>query len=343
MLRLLGLIAALFAATSVAAVPRNLDLKPTAGWQHAATGTIIMPILGGMTRQDIRDFGTQELDMVLTYTTQATGTTASIYLFRPLMHSVPIWFDRSRTAIEANRTTFPSGVRGGEPTSFPATGTTPPGLKSIYDTDGPEKSTGLVMVQVGDWLLAVRMTSSTLSSAALDQQITAVLRTIRFPSAAADPPVPVAPCAIALTFGPAKQLRERQQDSMMDALLGGALAASLQSGAKPDEPPQLLCRDGSSNTQFGVYHGVDNGTSYVIALADGGVSISVEPSLAGLLGVGSKAKRFSVTRNELDRSLVYAPFDNMPAPSVAVEMTAKARPISMTERGSGTTSITLSK
>ncbi|MBV8970741.1 MAG: hypothetical protein JO290_00445, partial [Sphingomonadaceae bacterium] len=73
--------ALLIVSGSAGAVPRTLEVKPTAGWQHAATGIIIMPTVAGLTRSSIRDMSDQELDLALTYQSAATATTASIYLF----------------------------------------------------------------------------------------------------------------------------------------------------------------------------------------------------------------------------------------------------------------------
>ncbi len=303
----------------------------------------MMPVLAGMRRSKISDFGTSELDIALSYASQETSTEATIYLFRPALASVPIWFDRAKAALEGNRTLFPSGVTGGAPTTFVAEAAGLPGLKGIYSINGVSAgSTGVAMVSVGQWVLAVRITSGTLAGPQLDRQLTGLLGSIRFPANIAKVAVQVMQdCAGPLKFGAAKQLRQADSDSMMEALMGAAIAADPKIEANSG-PPEAFCRDPSSTLLFGVYRGSNPSDSYTIALGDGGESISVGPSLAGLFGV-SRTKRYAVTQHHLDRDLVFSPYNKLPDPASVVKMVLKATPISMTERGSNSTSITISK
>ena len=182
----------------------------------------------------------------------------------------------------------------------------------------------------------------TLDTAALDLQLTAIIQAIRFPAdrAIATAIQPVLPCLSPMMFSTAKQVHQNQTESMTEALLGRAMLAALANDVKPAPLQAPLCLDASSTASFGVYRELASNESYIIALADGGVSISVEPSLAGQLGT-SRIKRYSVTQHDLARDMVFAPYNHLPAPEVVVQMTGKARPISVPERGSSTTNITI--
>src|SRR5690606_24380113 len=91
---------------------RSLDLPENAGWQHAETGLVLLAQLAGYRRTSISDTGSAELDVIVEYSAPDQSTFVTLYLFRPALMSVPVWFDRSETQIllsEKYRSAKPSG------------------------------------------------------------------------------------------------------------------------------------------------------------------------------------------------------------------------------------------
>ncbi len=95
---LIPAVAAMMLATPANA--RDLAVPADKGWGHAQTGLVLMPEIAGFPRTKIEDYGERELDIVAHYENVAFDTFATIYLFRPALMSVPVWFDRSSTQVE---------------------------------------------------------------------------------------------------------------------------------------------------------------------------------------------------------------------------------------------------
>jgi hypothetical protein len=75
--------------------PRTLEVPANASWQHAETGLVLRPSVGGFRRSSIQDSSAEELDIMATYQLAEGGITATVYLFKSRVPDAAVWFDRA--------------------------------------------------------------------------------------------------------------------------------------------------------------------------------------------------------------------------------------------------------
>lgn len=331
-----ALLAGALATGPLAAYAQTTIQVPAAKkWKHAGTGVIVPQALAGLPRTGITDSTTGEFDVMVQFGS-AESTQLTIYLFRPALASVPVWFDRVETQI-LDRDIFGHATPVSDPIAFaPPGATTASALRRVYV---PEKraftATGAAMVPLGDWLVAARLSSTSLDPAALDARLVAALAGLGWPtpaSGAAPDAIasPVQPCTTPAGFS--NKAKVKKPD--MGAALLGALLVSAADDPEikktPVEGLQGFCREGKPSAEIATYRALGDGKGYVIALGDAGRTISVYPEF--VLDKGEPG--YAVTFNDLATSYVYPSFDRLPEPGKAFEMVRKSRPISSSTRGS---------
>lgn len=311
-------------------------------WKHAGSGIIVPQALAGLPRTGIADSTASELDVSIQFG-DADNTRLTIYLFRPALASVPVWFDRAETQILA-RDTFGHAAAVGDPIVFaPPGGSTASALRRIYVPDkAPVTATGVAVLPLGEWLVAARLSSTRLDPAALDAKLTAALADLGWPApaaAAAPSPAasPVQPCTTPAGYSGKAKLKKPN----MSAALIGALLVSVPHDPKtertPAEGPQGFCREGRPRPEMATYRALADSRGYVIALGDAGRTINVYPEI--VLDKGQPG--FAVSLNDLGIGYVYPSFDRLPEPEKAFEMVRKTRPISSSALGTKTLNITI--
>lgn len=306
----------LAAVAMCAAVPgaaRDLAVPADKSWQHAATGVVLRPVIDGLARGGISDATTDEFDVTVQYELPDKSAFATIYLYKPGIDSVGMWFDRSQAAIQRHdqfRHAAPAtidpvafAIRAGGPASA---------LRQVYAIPGGAyRSTALAVVPVAKWLVTVRMSAHTLTADQLDAQLTRFLSAIRWPADAMPARVaaPLAACASDLTFGSARQVKPNGGDVLIALMAGMA-----QSTAKAAENPEAVtwCRDGFRADSFGVYRANGSTDAYVMAVQDAGRVVTVAPSL---IGKAEGRGDYTITLTDVDGSVQALPsFNTMPAP-----------------------------
>lgn len=323
-----GLLTVALATQAHAQDRKEITAPADAPWKHAQTGIALPPALIGIARDSIGDQSSSQIDVSADYG-DGQATTITLYLFRPALASVPIWFDRSETQV-LMREAYGKATPSAAPVAF-----SPPGskaasaLRRIYlPSKGPYKATGLAIMPMGEWLVAVRISSQEFDAATLDAMLDDVIKALGWPGsvADADAAIPVAACTTPIAY--AKKAKFKAP-SMMDALLGATL-----SSIKPTEEekakatPVTWCREGAPKQEYAVYRAVGTETGYTIAMGDAGRVINVSPGLA----LDSKDPGYSLSLGLLDRTLVYPSFDKLPLPDVAIDAVMKNRPISSATR-----------
>ncbi len=320
---------ALIACPFSAAAQTEINVPSKAGWKHALTGTIFRSKLADIPRTAIKDNSDTELDVAVHY--EDAGVTLTVFLFRPALASLPIWFDRSESQIAL------ADMFGGvTPVGDPRMVTSPPGkvtggMRRVYVPGKREiKSTALAIVPIGDWLLKIRMTSNALDPAALDAKLEEVIKAIGWPASVKEPNIaaPIAVCVDQLAYARKAKLKK---PSMTDALLGAALVGVVADKVEKGEQgtPIDWCREGEGNKSYGVYRDKGGSKAYTLALGDAGQIISVSPGIALDGGSGG----YMLTLSQLDRTLVYPSFDRLPTPDAAFQAVSKTAPVSSSARG----------
>jgi hypothetical protein len=338
-----ALLAALILAFGAepAAAQRKLDVPAASGWQHAQTGLVLHAKLAGLPRTDLTDSGNAELDVMAQFGDEA-DTAATVYVFRPALMSVPIWFDRSETAILL-RSAFGTAAPVAAPLAFASPlAKNASGLRRVYvPSKGPYKSTALAMLPLGEWLVAVRISSQTLDPVQLDAKLSEAVATIGWPKT----PVPeaeaasaVAPCGKPLAY--AKKAKLKKAD-MSDALMGAIMSTPLPDDAKGKPgaslpKPSLYCRELPPAAPYGVYRAPEATGAYVMALGDAGVVINI-----GGMPLFGDTRGVAVSLADLEGTSIYPPFESLPNPDQVIGILRGAGAISRTSRNGKDMTITI--
>jgi hypothetical protein len=334
-MRVLMMVVALASATSVAA--RDLAVPADKGWQHQDTGLILTARLAGLPRTGLSDTTQSEHDVMARFEAPDQSVVASVFLFKPAIADVALWFDRGATTLQANDV-----FRGAAPASAAPIGFAPGGapvassLRQVYaGAKGPYRSTALAVMPLGEWIVAVRMSAKSLSADALDAGLMQLIGAIRWPAvaaaAAAAPPapalaaVPVTACAAPLTFRKVKLLKSNTTDVLMQLI--GTHAVREASASKERKPvqPSRWCREGEARAEYGVYRSDREGAQgYAMVLGDAGRVVWVQPSLMGQI---EKTGHYSVSLADVDgRTLAFPSFNGMPAPEQVWDLVGKGGP-----------------
>lgn len=317
-------------AAPASAQLRKLDVPNDKGWQHAQTGIILTSKLGTFQRFDLKDNGANELDISANFQGSSADERLSIYIYRPGIHNLPMWFDRSHFAMTTNPLIkTAAGSMPIQRVGLPGS-TVESGLRITYPFQGGAiGGTGLAMVPFGDWLVAIRMTSPHKTAAEIDAGLVDILGKIRWPKVrpAEQVAVPVAPCADVLKTRKAKVY----QPDLGQALLGATLSNIVQKKAKEapatDAKPTILCRQGAQSPEFGMYRNVESKDGYVIAIGDAGISASVCPGFSL-----NDRKEFAVTLSTHNSMDTYPSFDALPDPKQVFALVTSRGPISRAMR-----------
>ncbi|MFS2111269.1 hypothetical protein ACCC88_16385 [Sphingomonas sp. Sphisp140] len=320
----------------------RIDVPAAASWKHAGSGLVLRPGIAGYPRGTIVDSSGSELDVMVQYA-EGGATSVTLNIFRPSVMSVPMWFDRSETQILLRSDAYGTPVPAG-----PARAFTPPhadaasGLQRVYvPGSGAYKSTGLAMIPLGEWLVAVRASSTELDPAALDARLGEIVGGIVWPDKVAASPaaVPVAACAGVLAYDP--KAKPKKPD-MGQALMGAALVGMGQDKAGEGDkaykdqaveeasPPPVWCREGTPTSDYGVYRADNADNGYLLAAGDAGVTIGIAPAFP----LEGKKVGYTLSVGTLDRTFIYPNFDRLPAPQTAFDAIQRLKPMSSVRRGS---------
>lgn len=322
---------------------RKIEVPSDKKWQHAATGLIVPTALAGLPRNEITDASDREIDVSLQFGDSNT-THATIFLFRPALMDVPVWFDRVETQV-LKGDTFGAATPIGTPSGFALPGgTATSALRRVYQPAHPPfRATGVAVLPLGQWLVVVRLSSAVLSPAELDTKLSTVVAELGWPARKPNVPeapaaAPVQPCATPLRYDPKAKMKK---PDMAAGLLGATLAMMAskppEDGKKEEESaPATFCRDGEGSRELGVYRALPaDSFAYTIAIADAGNTISVYPDLLS----DAKKPGYAVTLNTLERAYVFPAFDRLPEPVKVMDALTKTRPISSTGRDGNEISI----
>lgn len=323
-------VVALALAAPAASQMRSLGVPNDKGWQHALTGIILLSKLGDFQRSELRDNGTSELDVAATYYAGSDADTATIYLFRPGVDNLPMWFDRSHYAMTVNsqlQVAAPIGpiARVALPGSSVGSG-----LRMTYALRGDKGATGLVMVPYGDWLLAIRVTSRTKAAAEVDAALLTLISKIRWPEKR---PVerladPVAACVTSIKTRKAKLIQPDLAQALIGATISNIIDQKGQKGGLDAGKPPIFCRDGNPTREYAMYRSDQSTDGYILAIGDSGIAASVFPGLSL-----TDRKEFAVTLSTHDLRDTYPSFDALPDPKQVFALIASRGPMSRAMRG----------
>lgn len=334
-MRIAGLVfaAALLGSLPHAASAQPTDLKAQAGkdWKHKPTGVKLPAQLAGLQRQSVKGLAGPETDVVGDYWSADGSETVTIFLFRNVSGSVPVWFDRARSLILLLPQKYPDprslGIR-----SLTLRGQQPvTGLMEIFATSGKYRSTGLMVLPVNGFYAKIRASSVARDAAGLEQLMLAAVNSIDWRSRQKEvAATPIADCPTALPARPPAKVAALNKDDQMTSALIGALVAGVGSTAAATTSITYCREPGPTQISYGIYRPEASTDRYMMALLDAGRAILVGSSdLSAILSELKTAPRVSVSHVELDRTVVYGDFESLPLPEQVVEMVEKTNPLSV--------------
>lgn len=312
--------------------PRTLDVPAGAAWRHVRTGLTLPPTVDGLTRTEIRDLGSDELDIVAGYEDrdEEEPVWVTIYLYETGVPDVPLWFDRALTAIMARLENGLIGTAPPSPAAFARPGAAnASGLRAAFDLRRPSAgTTALAIAPLGPFQLKIRISGPWLGQNGLNARLTRFIDGLRWPAETAPPApaaVPVEPCPAPLQLRNARLLRTETEDALMGALMGADLATD-ENGNRP--PPPVYCREPGATAAHGVYRANAATDAYLIALNDAGIAYSVgeQLDLGALTGEGSRGRRFSLVLLDRETTGVVATFNRLPPPAQALAIAQRSAP-----------------
>lgn len=283
------------------------------GWRHAQSRIEIAELPAGFHVASVSDGRGDGSDVIVQLGDDNEAVT--LYVYRSAFPNPALWFERTRLAMRRN---VAAPVDDVAPRSFTlGTGPAPNGLREeiAIPAGNRFRSTAVAMAQNGEWMIKLRISSTSLDRAGIAARMDGLLAAIGLPAGAPGPlPLIVpAPCP------DANSMRGRQRpQSMENSLLG--IAAILQahndarglSGLAAE--PGNWCRETTRFPveQVAVYRRRD-GKAWTALLGDAGLSVSAylndDPQLPG-------AMTYAANPSVTGLAFVY---DSMPAPNEAVE------------------------
>lgn len=307
------------AATMVQAqpAPRAIEAPQGEAWVHQQTGLVLPAKAAESKRRQIMDATDKELDVWSHYDHPQDDFMVTIYVYRPGIGDVPLWFDRARIAVE---TTYLAGHEGSmpEPVSFD-----PPGsvqrsaLRIAYDLPpgGTLTSTVLAVLPLGEWLAKVRISSDRLTAADLDRRLDAFISALGWPKPEDEAPeaVVLRPCDKPLTFKTAKKVQPNTMQELQDLAFTRIGATGLHS----------FCRDRQEGLSWGLYQSQGGEKGYVLAIQDAGRSIGVARRWA----VSQQSRGYMVHFINVDEISAYPAFDRLPSPEQVMKTINSVNPV----------------
>jgi hypothetical protein len=273
-------------------------------YTHRGSQMIAPNAIEGMNRSEIRDLSGTDRDVMIHYRTADNSNFLTVYFYRSPHRSAALWFEQARRALEANPVL--GGALGSRPVVTFATpgATSPDGLLVSYKLGDQFRSTAVAVATVGNWIVKLRMTSSTLDEDALSQRVIAAAQALGWPQRQADAAAAIAPCAERL---PAPtEARSARAEGPARTEAQRRLVATAHGAELP-----ALCFDRQEGL-LGVYReSGENG--YLLALGDNGRFARVRQVDANASGL------YAVEFYDLNAAYLAGFFRGMPTPEQALQ------------------------
>lgn len=329
--RVLAATLAALATVAPAAAQQPLPLKPGKAWKHKHSGISVPATLAGAPRQQGVAYAPDDLDVGVAFAVGDAAESLTFYIFRNTNGAVPVWFAQAQWGIE-HRGAFGQPKLTAAPQAFVPPGqTSASGLKAIYEpSSGNYRSTGVMLLPVGQWYVKVRASSQTRSPAELGAWMEAALAGIGWPGkiAAAPGASPVADCPSPLAFPvEARDAPKNGNADLMSGLLGMA-ASQGRAKSRPEDAAALAavrwCRDTGLDGNATVYRQNADPENYLLAMGDNGNGIWVGPDPGTkLLAMTEKDKppppmRYSITLMTAVQNVNFVAQDRLPSPQRVV-------------------------
>lgn len=340
------------ASAQPALAQRVLEIDPETVWEHPHSGIEVPNELGGLPRGRVTEFTPDFLNLGFSFRVDNQPDEISLYIYRNTNGGVPVWFEQARRGIEGRDIyAAPELVYEIAPYAWPdQEGWV--GLRAFYDTPNSDyaRSTGVALFSVNGWYVKVRATSGTRIAADLSVWVDNALRGISLPLAdnPQSAPVPVADCAEKLVFKKkAKDAKVDGASSLINALIGSMAAEELAEIEEVEaSEPVIWCRDGRLSAMQVAYRANASTDSYLMALGDSGIGVSVGPDTgAALMAEASRKSKttYSIAVITDNQRINYVPQTRLPSFKRVLEIINKNRRVSAASTWGDDSTIELSQ
>lgn len=330
------------AMLSVALVPstahaqEEIAVEPYEAYTIPGTSLSFPATLGDSVREKLIRFGEGDYNIGSTYYRRDNDDIVSLYFYRMAAGSVPVWFDRVATLLEGQNRL---GVITGHSDMDLADLEGGPGaaMIRIWSLDGDYRSTALLLAQQGDMLVKLRVSSKELPAEALAEFVQQLMLELAVPFDRTTPFVPVTDCQTPLQPFAKKvaKIAKDEDDGMVEGLMAAVMGNIVREKIAEEKEeskdeavaPMPFCRENASS---GIYRREGTDSSYLIALQDSGVSVSVgrATSLVGLINEKDDAMAYRATVHQTTKDIMFPEMDGFPSPQGAIDFIQSENPVS---------------
>ena len=283
-----------FAQTKAEPLATRAD-KP---FKHDNSGITLPVTVLRFPRNEGQEYVKPQLDVAFRYFPADTSEEVSVYIYRVTSGAPSLWFDVSRDSVE-QRASFGRKTRFEMPLTFTPPGqATASGLKAAWTlSDAPYRSTALAIVPVGEWLVKMRYSATTLETASLVRRLDDVIAAIGWPGKIKPAPAAaaIADCTRPLKLdGTSKPVKADGASALIDAMMTANVRDKKDKEETKEAVPVAWCRDRAVKAPASVYRPAESEDSYLLAFTDSGQAVWARPSLSGLLGSGKESWAVSI-------------------------------------------------
>lgn len=318
-----------------AAQKKPIAVSAKADFKHKHSKLRLPAILHGLGRVGVTEYETDQLDVATEYQSPDGGEVYTVYIYRHVAGSLPVWFDRAEATIRERGLFGTPGARSTGGAFIPPGQSVASGLTRTYDLDEglPFRSTGVALAPLGEWLVKIRASSKTKNRGELAAHLKAAFMALKWPKRmdAVDSAYEVASCTTQLDLSgdasPAPKTEESGASLLLSALAGSLAEETRETVASP---AARWCRDEARMDMGGVYRANESRDSYLIAVGDAGRAVRVEPSLGNVLlaaeGADAAKRNWSVALLLLGELRNAPEMDRLPPPAQAMRI-VEMRPL----------------
>jgi hypothetical protein len=341
------------ASTPVSARQVELAINDDEAWDHSLTDLALPTAAAGFDRIAVLAIGDGELDVSGQYSHEASGSIATIYIYRPGFADVSIWHDRAVKSIAAANYFGRIDMDKARTTLFAAAPDATPNsaIRTVLPLEKGYNSTGVALAPYGDWFVKIRLSSKTYSMDELDAKMAEIFSSLSLPAGSSLHPAAytIQQCEKPLSKKKAKRVKANKEEagaaSILQALLGTMVEEKINEAVAEEKADQaegtatapvrpVFCVDPQKGKFWSAYQASGNDTEYWMALGDSTLNAFVG-SASMLEFMSGKKGQYQVTLTDSARRMNFRPFRSMPNPKQVAEVAFGENPSSSTVRSIG--------
>lgn len=317
------------ALTQPALASGPIEIREGRPFTHERSGAKFPGRIAGLKLNRMTDFSDDQFDVAGVYGGIDDGDELSVYLYRAAIPDVSLWTDMVVRAVQFRPQFKPVDPAAALPRFFTPEGAgAASGMRlSYYTVEGAVQSTGVALVQRGNWLLKIRVSSTGKTVAEIDAIIDEALAAFAEPKAMAGSPAAYAvqPCPDKLDLPRAtpSDVKDERFGATLFMVATTSIVLPEDDEKLPDlaaRTPVVWCEDTRYDSGITIYRPDARKDYYIIAMSDAGRHIAV--GHVGLLEVLARAPdaepyRYPVIERTSQDDRIRGLFDTLPTPDQA--------------------------